>query len=88
MFPTISANLPAIVGGWGWTDLIFKLPSARLKVLEIKVIDFGICIRKIPIIEIYHVCAGGMPGVFNQGTCYVYNHFTLFIFNFKNLGTL
>jgi hypothetical protein len=68
---TISANLSTIVGGWGWTDLIFKLPAARLKVLNIKVIDWYICKWIYRKLQKYHLCAGGEFGVFNQGPCFV-----------------
>jgi hypothetical protein len=77
---TISVNLPTIVGGWGWTDLTFKLPAARLKVLHIKVIEWSVCYWIHKNLQIYHMCAGGDPGIFNQGPCYVYNHFLLFLF--------
>ncbi len=75
---TISVNLPTIVGGWGWTDLTFKLPAARLKVLDIKVIDWNICKQIYQELVVYHVCAGGEPGVFNEGPCDVCNNFRHF----------
>jgi len=60
------------------TDLRFKLPAARLKVLNIKVINWNICKQIYQQLQVYHVCAGRGPGVFNEGPCDVCNHFTHF----------
>jgi hypothetical protein len=74
---TFSDDLPALVAGWGITNLATGEHSDRLKVIDVKVIEWRRCKMILRRLQIHHVCAGILPWVKSEGACNVHHLFTL-----------
>jgi hypothetical protein len=66
-----SVGLRAVVTGWGLTNFTHQIISAKLKMLDVLVVDSNICRRKFPPFGNYHICTRGINNILNEATCRV-----------------